>query len=75
MRAIDGFPNFNRSEWGEYDYQDVLRKVPGMYVFDLSTEFKIFRKGDFILKSSEETEEIIAEIPYKFILARYGASP
>ena len=40
MRVIDGFPNFKTQKFSEYkyEYEDVLRKVPGMYKFELVGE-------------------------------------
>lgn len=75
VRVIDGFPNFKIVKQERYDKEDVLRKVPGMYRFDLIFEGKIYRKGDFIFLSTEEGEDIIAEIPYEFILTRFGVNP
>ena len=75
VRVIDGFPDFKIVKQERYDKEDVLRKVPGMYRFELPDEGKIYRIKNLIFISTAEGEDIIAEIPYKFILTRFGVNP
>ena len=77
VRSIDRYSNISKT-WLPPDNGNMLQRVPGMFSFICDyefDEFELYRRGDHIIKKSEEAEEIIAEIPYINILKRFGVSP
>ena len=60
------------------DERQWKRMVPGMFSIGCNQEldsFNLCRRGDQIIKDGEGKVEILAEIPYESLLARYGVSP
>ncbi len=79
LNSIEGYSISIDLDWSLVDNYSKLRQiVPGMFRFDCNQNmdsFKICRRDNEIIKKVEGRVEILAEIPYKKLLARYGVSP